>query len=183
MDEGPSGGDREGNGACWFASEANAGWDGLPARAQRLSGSGHINAEGQQKTLRRIKILYAEDYDPVLFTVKQLLEQEGWAVDVCRDGSAALKRIEDREQIDVIILDSELPGIRGLELLKRTRQLMHRRYTPVIVFTAGECERDALDAGADAFLKKPGGIRDLTRTIGRLLDGPEPCTEACEHIN
>ena len=134
-------------------------------------------------TLRRIRILYAEDYDLVLFTVKQLLELEGWGVDVCRDGAAALKKIEADDDLDLIILDSELPGMHGLELLRHARTLLHRQTTPVIVFTASECERDALAAGADAFLKKPIGIRDLIDTIERLLRGPDLTAESYDRIH
>jgi len=120
--------------------------------------------------LQQIKILYAEDYDLVLFTVKQLLELEGWRVDICRDGSEALKKIEGAEHYDVIVVDAELPGTSGIDLLSRARALTHRRRTPTIMFTANDCEAEALAAGADAFLRKPGGIRDLIQTIERLLD-------------
>ena len=120
---------------------------------------------------RRIKILYVEDYDLVLFTVKQLLELEGWLVDICRDGIAAQKKLESLESYDLIVLDCELPGMRGLDLLQRARKLTSRRATPIIMFTASDCEDETLAAGADAFLKKPGGIRELIPTIEALLNG------------
>ncbi|HEX8473622.1 MAG TPA: response regulator [Pyrinomonadaceae bacterium] len=121
--------------------------------------------------MQQIKILYAEDYDLVLYTVKQLLELEGWRVELCRDGATALKRIETREHYDLLILDADMPGMHGLELLKRARSMTHRRRTPVILFTATDCEAEARSAGADAFLKKPNGIRDLIQTVEQLLDG------------
>lgn len=121
--------------------------------------------------MQQVKILYAEDYDLVLFTVKQLLELEGWRVELCRDGATALRRIETREHYDIIILDADMPGMHGLELLKRARSMTHRRRTPIIFFTATDCETEARAAGADVFLKKPNGIRDLIQTIERLLDG------------
>ena len=120
---------------------------------------------------RRIKILYVEDYDLVLFTVKQLLELEGWLVDICRDGVAAQKKLESAEGYDLIILDCELPGMRGFDLLHRARELTARRATPIIMFTASNFEDELLAAGADAFLRKPGGIRDLIPTIEALLNG------------
>jgi CheY-like chemotaxis protein len=123
--------------------------------------------------LAQLNILYVEDYDLVLFTVKQLLELEGWAVEICRDGATALKRLESRDNYDIIVLDSEMLGLRGLELLKRARSMTHRRRTPVIMFTATDCEKDAYAAGANAFLKKPSGIRDLIPTIEQLLGNQE----------
>jgi DNA-binding response OmpR family regulator len=121
--------------------------------------------------LPRIKILYVEDYDLVLFTVKQLLELEGWLVDICRDGIAAQKKLESTESYDLIMLDYELPGMSGIDLLRRARHLSARRETPIIMFTASECQDETMAAGADAFLKKPGGIRDLIPTIEALLNG------------
>ena len=106
----------------------------------------------------------------MLFTVKQLLELEGWLVDICRDGVAAQKKLESTESYDLIMLDYELPGMRGLDLLRRARHLSARRETPIIMFTASECEDETRAAGADAFLKKPGGIRDLIPTIEALLN-------------
>ena len=129
--------------------------------------------EGQNKALRQINILYAEDYDLVLFTVKQLFELEGWQVDICRDGTAALEKLESTENYDIIVLDCELPGVHGVELLRRAREIPERRATPILMFTASDCERAARGAGVNEFLKKPGGIKDLVQTIERLLEDQE----------
>ena len=126
--------------------------------------------KGRYLGLQQIRILYAEDYDLVLFTVKQLLELEGWRVDICRDGSAALKKIESDDHYDLIILDAQMPGESGLALVQRTRQLAHRRRVPVIVFTGSLRREDALAAGADAFLNKPTGLKDLIATCNSLLN-------------
>lgn len=123
------------------------------------------------------RILYVEDYDLVLFTVKQLLELEGWVVEICRDGMTALKKLESAESFDLIMLDSEMLGIGGLDLLKRARTLTHRRRTPIIMFTASDCETEAMAAGANAFLKKPSGIRDLIQTTMQLLGSSDAIFE------
>jgi CheY-like chemotaxis protein len=126
--------------------------------------------KGRCLDLQQIRILYAEDYDLVLFTVKQLLELEGWRVDICRDGSAALKKLESDDHYDLIILDAQMPGESGLALVHRARQLAHRRRTPIIMFTGSLRREDALAAGADAFLNKPTGLKDLITTCNSLLD-------------
>lgn len=120
--------------------------------------------------MQQTRILYAEDYDLVLFTVKQLLELESWQVDICRDGAAALKKLESDEHYDLIILDAQLPGESGLWLIQRSRQLAHRRRIPIILFTGSLKHEEALAAGADAFLKKPTGLKDLISTCNNLLD-------------
>jgi DNA-binding response OmpR family regulator len=120
--------------------------------------------------LQQIRILYAEDYDLVLFTVKQLLELEGWRVDICRDGSAALKKLESDDHYDLIILDAQMPGESGLVLVQKARRLAHRRRIPIIMFTGSLSREEALAAGADAFLNKPTGLKDLIATCNSLLD-------------
>ncbi|HYP02163.1 MAG TPA: response regulator [Pyrinomonadaceae bacterium] len=120
--------------------------------------------------MQPIRILYVEDYDLVLFTVKQLLELEGWFVDICRDGKAALKKLESDEHYDLIILDAQLPGESGLALVRRSRQLAHRRRVPVIMFTGSLRHDEAIAAGADAFLNKPTGLKDLIATCNSLLE-------------
>ncbi|HEX8457157.1 MAG TPA: response regulator [Pyrinomonadaceae bacterium] len=120
--------------------------------------------------MQPIRILYAEDYDLVLFTVKQLLELESWQVDICRDGATALKKLEGDEHYDLIILDAQLPGESGVSLIHRARQLAHRRRVPVILFTGSLKQDEALAAGADAFLKKPTGLKELIATCNSLLD-------------
>lgn len=121
--------------------------------------------------MQPIRILYAEDYDLVLFTVKQLLELESWQVDICRDGATALKKLEGDEHYDLIILDAQLPGESGVSLIQRARQLAHRRRVPVILFTGSLKQDEALAAGADAFLKKPTGLKELIATCNALLAG------------
>ncbi|MFL6208967.1 MAG: response regulator [Pyrinomonadaceae bacterium] len=130
----------------------------------------------------QITILYVEDHDLVLFTVKQLLEQEGWRVHICRDGGQALKQIAGQEHFDILILDAELPSVGGLELIRRTRSLTHRRATPIIMFTASDCGDEATAAGADECLKKPAGIRDLLDTCYRVMShAPEVAAETDGH--
>lgn len=118
-----------------------------------------------------INILYVEDYEQVLLTVKQLLELEGWRVEICRDAETALGLLDERRPFDLIVLDAKLGGMSGLELLRRARTMPPYARTPAIVFSATDCEEEAAAAGADAFLRKPSGIRDLIATVERLLDG------------
>lgn len=151
---------------------------GLP-NVRTLLRLAHVQRE--KIGLQQVNILYVEDYDLVLFTVKQLLELEGWHVDVCREGNAALKMFESNADYDLIVLDYELPGARGLDLLRKARSMPSLHTTPIIMFTASECEAEALEAGADAFLKKPGGIRDLIPTIEFLLNGQHRSDEAVNH--
>lgn len=121
-----------------------------------------------------IKILYAEDFLPVKLIVKETLELEGWRVEDCDDGFTALRRIESREQYDLILLDDDLPGLSGVELAARARSLGHRSHTPIIMLSATERRSDASAAGVDIFLKKPEGMKSLVETIKQLISPSEP---------
>lgn len=114
-------------------------------------------------------ILYVDDNRILLLTVKDTLELEGWHIDTCADGLDALAKIESRTRFDLLLLDNDLPGVGGLELTRRARDLKHRQHTPIIVISADEIEAEARRAGADEFLRKPNDIHSIVETISRLL--------------
>lgn len=119
-----------------------------------------------------VRILYVDDYDLVLLTVKQMLEQEGWQVDVCRDGASARREIEGGEPYDLLILDYQLPRIDGLALVHSARTSASCRKAPIIMFTASDCRLEAAAAGVNLFLKKPMGITQIIDSVTQLLGIP-----------
>lgn len=119
--------------------------------------------------MEKIRILYVEDYDLVLFTARQLLEAEGWEVEVCRDGAATLKKLEGGEHFDLLIFDDRLDGVGCEELISRARASARLSATPIILFTAGHADGDAAAREADARLSKPAGLKELVPTCRRLL--------------
>ena len=98
-----------------------------------------------------------------------VLHDEGWSVETCADGAAALEKLESGERYDVLIFDNNLPSINGLELIRQTRALAHRQRTPIIMLSGSEVETEARRAGANYFLPKPGGIALLAETVAHLL--------------
>lgn len=116
-----------------------------------------------------LTILYVEDTRTLADAVADVLGSEGLSVEVCADGLAALALIEGGAHYDLLMLDNELPRMRGLELVRRARALAHRRATPVIVISASEAGDEALRAGADAFLRKPQDVGLLAETVGDLI--------------
>jgi DNA-binding response OmpR family regulator len=69
----------------------------------------------------------------------------------------------------LIIVDTDLPGITGLELVRRARNMARWRATPIIMLSGEECENEAWRAGMSDFLRKPQDISQLTSRINRLL--------------
>ncbi len=116
-----------------------------------------------------LSILHVEDHTVVADAVKETLEGEGWRVETCATGAAALENLESGARFDVLIFDNKLPDINGVELVRRTRALAHRQLTPIIMLSADEVEMDARRAGANLFLRKPGDVRSLAETVARLL--------------
>ena len=121
------------------------------------------------KAARPVSILLVEDNEMVAEPVRDCLEYEGWRVEMCADGGEALRLIEGPEHFDLLLLDNELPGVTGLELIRRARSLPHRRRTPIAMFSGCDVADEARGAGADAFLRKPDDMPVLVSVIGGLL--------------
>jgi DNA-binding response OmpR family regulator len=114
------------------------------------------------------KILLVEDELEMARVVKRELGANGYDVVHAADGVAALE-LSDREDLDLVILDWMLPRLDGLEVLRRIRQ---RSAVPVLMLTARREEVDrviGLEVGADDYLAKPFGMRELVARVRALL--------------
>lgn len=118
---------------------------------------------------RAVCVLHVEDRPEVADAVSMKLADEGWSVETCATGAAALKKLESGERFDVLIFDNKLPDTTGVELIKRTRALAHRQLTPIIMLSGGEVEIEARRAGANKFLRKPGDMAAIPEMVARLL--------------
>jgi DNA-binding response OmpR family regulator len=98
-----------------------------------------------------------------------MVASEKWHVELCADGYDALNRLTGNDRYDVLIVDNDITGLNGMELVQRARRITDRRRTPIVMLSGSDCEREAWGAGVDAFLKKPEQINELSSTIARLL--------------
>ena len=81
----------------------------------------------------------------------------------------------------MLLVDYDLPGLYGVELVRRTRRIDHRAGMPIIVLSAIPMEADAREAGADVCLQKPLHISTLLESIARVHSKCEySATEATE---
>jgi CheY-like chemotaxis protein len=117
----------------------------------------------------RVSILHAEDNQQIGHLVDEMLSAEPWQLELCTDGDSALRKLTGDDRYDLLLVDNELPGLSGLELVKRVRRMTHRRRIPIIMLSGKDCETDAWRAGVDAFLKKPDQINEISSTVSRLL--------------
>ncbi|MGK0188894.1 MAG: two-component system OmpR family response regulator [Verrucomicrobiales bacterium] len=112
-----------------------------------------------------MKVLVVEDEKPIASFVRNGLEEQGYVVDLCHNGTDGLTLATSRSY-DAVVLDIMLPGRDGLSILKLLRQ--RNDPVPVIIITSrGEVEErvEGLNLGADDYLAKPFYISEL---IARL---------------
>ena len=118
---------------------------------------------------KEIRILLIEDEPSLIFTLRDTLENEGYIVIVCEDGEEAVGLAQENKP-DIIILDIMLPGKNGYEICQELRAL---KFTiPIIMLTAKNQELDkvkGLDIGADDYITKPFGVKELLARIQARL--------------
>jgi len=115
------------------------------------------------------KILVVEDDPSIRYGLKEVLQQEGFSPVVCERGDEAVARARE-EKPCLILLDVMLPGENGFEICKNLRKI--GTTVPVIMLTAKGQELDkviGLESGADDYVTKPFGVRELVARIHALL--------------
>ena len=118
-------------------------------------------------------ILIVEDERPIAQALADNLEFEGYSVRLAHDGRTGLE-LARAADVDLVLLDLMLPGISGYEVCKSMRD--EGVNTPVIMLTAKGEEIDkvmGLDLGADDYMTKPVGVRELLariRAVTRRVD-------------
>jgi two-component system copper resistance phosphate regulon response regulator CusR len=116
-----------------------------------------------------MRILVVEDEPKVASFIRRALEEESYAVDAVGNGNDGLD-LAQSGSYDLVILDLMLPGLPGLEVLKRIRAA--RLKMPVLILTARsqvDQKVHGLDAGADDYLTKPFSIDELLARVRALL--------------
>jgi DNA-binding response OmpR family regulator len=114
------------------------------------------------------RVLIVEDEESLLFTLAHNLKREGYTVVTASRGDDGLKLAREQRP-DLILLDVMLPGIDGIQVC---RMLRRDSDVPIIMLTAlgGESDRVAgLDTGADDYMPKPFGMRELMARVRALL--------------
>jgi DNA-binding response OmpR family regulator len=127
-----------------------------------------------------MRLLVIEDYEPLRKSLEQGLREAGFAVDVAGDGREGLWYAESNDY-DVIVLDLMLPGMDGLDLLKKIRA--EGKQSHVLILTAKDTLEDkvrGLDMGADDYLIKPFALEELLARIRALIR--RTYTKKCRQI-
>ena len=116
-------------------------------------------------------VLIADDDPDILLLISLTLERDGYDVLVARDGLTAYEAAVERLP-HLVVLDLMMPGIDGCEVARRLRANDSTKDVPIVIVTAFAEESQAamaLEAGADAYVKKPFSPRELLSKTASLL--------------
>lgn len=124
-------------------------------------------------------IFYVEDDQDFAFIMQYAVKEvrDDLTVSIVEDGNSAIaalqKYAEERHRPKLILLDLNLPGISGLDVLKKIKEIPFFKYVPVILFSTSDDITDvktSLEIGANAFLTKPSGYHNLINCVQSLYD-------------
>jgi CheY-like chemotaxis protein len=128
-------------------------------------------------SLRQPIILYIERNATLRLFMNDMFELAGWHVHRLIDASFAESLLSSDQRFSLLLIADELPppnsirGRSGLEVITLTRSLPHRKELPILFCSIEDREREAKEAGADAFLRKPHDLFLMVDTIRRLIKG------------
>ncbi|HOA17362.1 MAG TPA: response regulator [Fervidobacterium sp.] len=114
------------------------------------------------------KILVVEDEPNMRLLVTEELMDAGYEVDEAENGEAALKRFREKTY-DLVTIDIEMPGMDGLELAGRLREI--RKETKLVLLTAySHYKSDMASWAADAYIVKSSDLTELKEVVSRLIN-------------
>ncbi len=119
----------------------------------------------------KVTILVADDEEHVRILLKRILEEAGYGVVTAANGNEALDKLvqSENQEPQLILLDIMMPGLNGFQVLEQIRK---RFDIPVMMLTAKQevtSVRDAIDLGADDYVRKPFSTRELLARIEAKL--------------
>ncbi|MES2454600.1 MAG: response regulator [Bacteroidota bacterium] len=122
-------------------------------------------------------IFYVEDDQDFAFIMEHAVKEvdNGLTISVMENGREAIQTLEkfamEKNRPKLILLDLNLPGLSGLDLLKRIKEIPYLRHIPVILFSTSDDPLDvraSYEFGANAYINKPSGYNNLILCIKSL---------------
>lgn len=146
-------------------------WTGQDVRMPTEAAPSNVTSADEPLPVQGQKVLAVDD-DPIIGRMlERFLTQEGFTVKHCLDGDAALK-LALAEPFSLVILDVNMHGMTGFELLVRLRTLAAYQNVPIVMLTTKGAEKDIVhgfELGADDYMLKPFSPGELLARLRRLL--------------
>jgi len=121
------------------------------------------------------RILLVDDHEMARQALKLFLEHHGYACQEAEHGAAALAWLEQREHVDLIVSDNQMPVMTGLQFLLQVKANPHFSTIPFILYSGDitdEIQRQTHQAGALAVVNKPFIFSDFGAVVAKALESP-----------
>lgn len=118
----------------------------------------------------KMKVLVVEDEAEVRETLSEIIKESGAEAHLASSGRAALSAIES-QSFDLILLDIKLPGVSGIELCKKIREMLIK--TPIVIVSGTDTDRNVEMAriyGVMQFISKPFNVEQIMKVLKRAQD-------------
>jgi len=141
----------------------------LPRRRSIIRQPGENgNRASNRRSKRKTRIFLAAP-DPELSSVRENLEQLGFEVEQCNDGTTAMERIAGGKNYHLLLLNNEIPGVSGSQLARLARSLTHHRRTPIIILSENPNEEQNTLGDPIVFSCQRDDMESITATINQLF--------------
>ncbi len=131
---------------------------------------------------KQIRILVVDDETKICYLIEELLKQEGFLVDVCFSSIKALEIMKETAY-QMLITDLKMPGIDGLELIRKCKEYNPEIKTIMVTgYTTVDTAVQSLRHGVDDFITKPFNIFELKKTVKQILHTHQTSLENKRHL-
>jgi two-component system chemotaxis response regulator CheY len=119
------------------------------------------------------KILIIDDSAAIRQSITYILSQEGYETTEAKDGQEALDMLPTLDGIDLIITDVNMPNLDGISFIRKARELVKYRFTPILVLTTesqGTKMNEGKEAGATGWIVKPFSADKLLGIVRKVAE-------------
>jgi tetratricopeptide (TPR) repeat protein/CheY-like chemotaxis protein len=141
----------------------------LPRRRSIIRQPGENGTRVSKRGSKRKTRIFLAASDPELSSVRENLEQLGFEVEQCNDGTTAMERIAGGKNYHLLLLNNEISGVSGSQLARLARSLTHHRRTPIIILSENPDVEQSTQSDPVLFSCQRDDMESITATINQLF--------------
>jgi len=123
--------------------------------------------------LAKIRVLVAEDDEVSAKAARTMLQQLGCSADLVSDGAQAVDQFQ-KHKYDLVLMDSQMPFMNGVEATAKIRSLPGGEHTPIVGTTSGHGHTEGLSGGMNEIVPKPFLLSKMRYVLSRWTGWTEP---------